>query len=120
MNIKIQRQRYTPTAIFGDLFVDGAYNCHTLERPDVAIPAGTYSVEMTFSPRFNRPLPLLNGVQNRTDIRIHAGNWPKDTEGCLLVGLQCGDNMILHSLEALNPLIELIQDASEPVTLSIA
>lgn len=122
MNIKVQRVRYTDTATFGDLFIDDAFECHTLERPEVQIPSGAYSIEITFSPRFQRPLPLLDQVPNRTDIRIHAGNWPKDTEGCLLVGQNCGDNMILNSLLALNPLVEKIQaalNASHAVTLSI-
>lgn len=122
MNIQVQRQRRTDTATFGDLSIDGQFYCHTLERPEVQIPSGTYGVEITFSPRFQRPLPLLDSVPARTDIRIHAGNWPKDTEGCLLVGQTLGENMILNSLLALNPLVEKIQQAlasKQPVLISV-
>lgn len=122
MKIVVQRQRSTPTATFGDLSIDGAFECHTLERPEVQIPSGTYSVEITFSPRFQRLLPLLDSVPGRTDIRIHAGNWPRDTEGCILVGQTLGVDMILSSLLALNPLVEKIQaalNAGQPVQLSV-
>jgi len=122
MILKLQRQRSTPTATFGDLSVDGMFECHTLERPEVQIPSGTYSIEITFSPRFQRLLPLLDSVPGRTDIRIHAGNWPRDTEGCILVGQTLGVDMISNSLLALNPLVEKIQAAlasEQPVQISV-
>jgi len=109
---------------FGELTdSDGNLICYTLERPEVQIPPGQYSIEMTWSPRFSRILPLLDSVPGRTDIRIHAGNWPRDTEGCVLVGLQLGSNMLGQSQAALGPLIALIQqalDAHDEVSISIS
>jgi Family of unknown function (DUF5675) len=108
---------------FGELSNEnGDLICYTLERPEVQIPPGQYNIEMTWSPRFNRPLPLLDGTSPRTDIRIHSGNWPRDTEGCILVGLQLGSNMLCQSQAALGPLVTLIQqalDAHDVVMLSI-
>ena len=123
MFLKIIRQRSTEFATFGDLSINDSFYCHTLERPEVQIPSGQYSVEMTWSPRFSRLLPLLDAVPGCSDIRIHAGNWPRDTEGCILVGLGLGEDMITQSRAALDPLIDLIQQAlneKESVTLSIA
>jgi len=125
MNLNLKRSSPIGQAVFGTLLVDNIRQCSTLERLDVQIPCGTYSIEITYSPRFNRPLPLLDGVPGRSDIRIHAGNWPKDTEGCLLVGSQISPDsqMILYSLVALNSLVAKIQaalDAGDDVQIEVS
>ena len=51
-----------------------------------AIPEGTYNVDITFSERFQRNMPLVENVPGYAGIRIHPGNYPVDTEGCLLPG----------------------------------
>lgn len=51
-----------------------------------AIPAGRYPLTITFSQRFQRPLPLVKDVPGFSGVRIHPGNTAADTEGCLLVG----------------------------------
>jgi hypothetical protein len=123
MKLTLKRKPSTDTATIGDLSIDGIFFCYTLERPEVQIATGIYDIELTYSPRFNRPLPLLDSVPGRTDIRIHSGNWPRDTEGCLLVGYQVGSNMILQSRAALDDLIPKIQaalDAHDDVSISIS
>jgi Family of unknown function (DUF5675) len=123
VKLSLIRGTPTPLSIPGEMSVDGQFYSYTLERPEVAIPTGTFAMEITFSPRFNRPLPLLDSVPGRTDIRIHAGNWPRDTEGCLLVGLQRGTDMILQSRLALDPLVAKIQaalDAGDDVRITVS
>ena len=83
----------------------------TLENADYIIPAGTYTVCLTWSPRFRRPLPLVCGVPGRSAIRFHQGTRPEHSRGCIL--LSAGN---------LNRLIELTANAlqdHEKVTLVI-
>lgn len=109
MILSLTRISHSKTGTFGVLSVDGHSPICTLENRETQIPSGTYSIDITYSPRFKRPLPLLN-IPHR-HIRIHSGNWPRDAEGCILVGLYRGDSMILGSRAALDPLIQQIQIA---------
>ena len=59
--------------------------CETLENVDYIIPALTYKVSATQSPKFKRLLPILEQVPNRSGIRIHRGTKPEHSKGCILV-----------------------------------
>ena len=59
--------------------------CETLENSDKMIPALIYRVAVTNSPKFKRPLPVLQQVPGRTGIRFHRGTEPEHSKGCILV-----------------------------------
>ena len=59
----------------------------TLENADFLIPAGTYPVERTWSPKFKKFLPLIS-VPDREGIRIHRGSLPEHSHGCVLTDLR--------------------------------
>lgn len=63
--------------------------CETLENVDYIIPALTYKVSATQSPKFKRLLPILEQVPNRSGIRIHRGTKPEHSKGCILVSPAC-------------------------------
>lgn len=66
---------------------------------ETAIPTGTYEVRVTWSPKFQRNLPLLLGVPHFEGIRIHRGNLPKNTLGCILVGENKVKGMVINSTQ---------------------
>ena len=59
----------------------------TLENADYIIPAGTYPVERTWSPKFKKFLPLVS-VPDREGIRIHRGSIPEHSKGCILTDIR--------------------------------
>lgn len=125
MKLTLNRIFLSKEATIGELLVNDEYKCDTLEdrvRPDgekvygkTAIPAGTYEVKLTYSPRFKQILPEILNVPNFTGIRIHKGNSSKDTEGCVLVGTWDGlkEDWISNSKKAFDRLIPLLQQATD-------
>jgi hypothetical protein len=130
MKLTLARRIFTTQSTIGDLAVDGNFECFTLEDPVrpkkirsvTAIPAGTYTVAITFSPRFGTELPLLLDVPEFEGIRIHPGNTATDTEGCLLVGKSRAIDTIGSSRDAFRALfdkIALAQGGGETVMIEI-
>lgn len=121
MILKLQRRPSTENCTIGSLYVDGEFQCHTLEDvvreipgvpPSVwklagktAIPAGRYQVLITHSPRFKRFLPHLQNVPGFSGIRIHPGNTDADTEGCILPGRWDGKERVVESNLAYSALV---------------
>jgi hypothetical protein len=63
MKLVIQRMNRTGV-IIGEMTVDGAHECFTLEDPDAAndrIAAGSYKVIIDDSTRFKRKMPHIIG-----------------------------------------------------------
>lgn len=93
-HLVIVRSIYDENFTQGKLYYKGKFICHTLEdrvrAPGVKIPgqtaisAGVYSLVVTMSTRFKRPMPLLMDVPQFEGIRLHGGNKPEDTLGCPL------------------------------------
>lgn len=108
MIVKIVRTFKGPEYTIGKLYIDGQYFCDTLEDTirkekiagKTAIPAGKYKVKKTYSPRFKKQLPEILNVPNFFGVRIHAGNTAKDTEGCILLGLNKTKGAVINSQNA--------------------
>ena len=103
-------------------YANGAYKV----KGRSAIPEGRYAVVISWSPKFRQWLPILLGGPefNRQwqGIRIHAGNTPDDTEGCILVGKNRMVGQVLDSRIWLHRLKRKIVEAKgrgEPVWITI-
>lgn len=103
MNILLQRFERKSDRVLGVMSIGHTPLYNTLE-PANCIPTGTYEVKLTWSPHFKQWLPELMNVPGRTAIRIHAGNHPRDTKGCILIGQRFRD-YIIYSRAAMADLI---------------
>ena len=130
MELELKRIAKRDDYTIGNLSVDGAYFCDTLEDTDrgidwgmssrdiayrkikakTAIPTGKYEVRLTLSPRFGRVLPLLMNVKCFEGVRIHPGNSPEDTEGCILVGLNKVKGQVIESRKTFDELYRMLAD----------
>ena len=105
-----------------------------LKKPSItAIPRGTYEITLDVtSPKFskasfykevcNGKLPRLLNVKGFEGILIHAGNTDKDSEGCLLVGINLEKGKVLNSRETFKKLYKLLKDRrikGEKITIKI-
>jgi hypothetical protein len=132
MKLSLVRNPSDGISTIGQLCIDGMLYCHTLERPAVQIPIGTYPIELTDSldltcqcpdGTISHLLPLLDNVPGRSAIRIHGGNYPRDSEGCILVGFQVGQDSIFESQNALEGLMTQIRqaiDQDDAVSITIS
>jgi hypothetical protein len=123
----LQRRWYSERSTIGLLKL-GEFWCFTLEdrvrapgvkvQNETAIPAGVYKVIIDFSQRFQRRMPLLLEVPMFTGIRIHSGNTPENTEGCILVGEWRAPDFVGDSRKAFLKLFPLIE-AAEDLWISV-
>ena len=131
MEIKLIRKYYQAKYTIGRLYVNNRFFSDCLEPPSLhltersalgtiliakykgyrAIPTGRYRILITRSRRFGRWLPLLMNVKGFEGIRIHAGNKPKDTRGCILLGFNRRKGYVLDSTRCVLTLVKMMTEA---------
>ena len=84
-------RKYRDDSTTGDMTY-GDFECKTLELPWLdnqtnisCIPEGIYDCIKTVSGKFGECI-AVQGVDGRTYIRIHKGNFTRQILGCVLVG----------------------------------
>lgn len=141
MKLLLRRIFKGPSYTIGKLFINGVYECDTLEDQDrgltsqmsleeikakkvygvTAIPTGTYSINMTtVSPKFKdrawaKPykgiLPRLENVKGYEGVLIHVGNKVEDTLGCILVGENKVKGQVINSTATFYELMTVLLKA---------
>tara|TARA_R100001015_G_C4582456_1_gene138794 strand:+ start:346 stop:942 length:597 start_codon:yes stop_codon:yes gene_type:complete len=105
MKLQVVRTQFGKDATNGLLFIDGLFECYTLEDQyqavkvmhETCIPEGTYNIEFRktggfhakYSERYKNAhygMLHITDVPNFTYILIHTGNTDEHTSGCLIVG----------------------------------
>jgi len=118
MELKLERDILMRDRTLGQLSIDGKHFCWTLEdtvRPgrkiygETAIPAGTYEVKITRSARFRKDMLQIMNVPGFEGVRIHGGNRPQDTEGCVLVGFERDTDYGIIRQSASTELLRLVK-----------
>jgi hypothetical protein len=143
MKLTLKRIALKENYTIGKLSINGTYFFDTLEDTDrglkqtmsldeikrlkqagiTAIPTGTYKVAMNvISPKYSTraayqsiggKLPRLVNVPGYEGILIHIGNYPKDTEGCILVGKNTVKGAVMQSSEVFFVLYSFLKEAAE-------
>ena len=105
MKLTVVRTQFGTDSTNGLLFIDGIFECYTLEDQyqavkvmhETCIPEGTYDIKFRkeggfhskYSARYKNShygMLHLQDVPNFTYILIHSGNTDEHTSGCLIVG----------------------------------
>ena len=104
-----QNDKYT----IGKLYLNDTYLCDTLEPPKYVnhpcIEKGTYRIGYQYSNKFGRNMPFLLNVNGRVGIMIHPGNYPKDTQGCILLGRNLAKGYVSNSKQTFQNVNSIIQ-----------
>lgn len=149
MKLLLERFHKGKEYTVGRLYIDGELFCNTLEDTDreltqdmpheqiraakvygeTAIPRGTYRVTLdVVSPKFSKRkaykfcsgrLPRLLDVPGFDGILIHIGNTNKDTQGCILVGVNSRKGMVTKSTETFMRLYERLLEDPDNITIEI-
>ena len=105
VKLTVVRTQFGTDATNGLLFIDGIFECYTLEDQyqavkvmhETCIPEGTYDIKFRktggfhskYSERYQNAhygMLHIQDVPNFTYILIHTGNTDEHTSGCLIVG----------------------------------
>jgi hypothetical protein len=121
MEIQVIRKVFTERTTIGDVWIDGIFECYSLEdttrapgvkvKKETAIPYGRYRLVIDFSERFQKDMPHILDVPMFTGIRVHAGNTEVDTEGCLILGLVSEADKVLYSRHAVAHFTRVLESA---------
>ena len=124
------RDTFSEESTIGELFINGERICDTLERPYFnnlknisCIPEGVYPVRLRL-PRESATRDyihlLVQDVPDRDWILFHRGNYPYQSQGCILVGLGSQQDFVSNSVLAMDLLIkEILHLGGENINLII-
>lgn len=116
--VDIHRNKQNGDAVYGIMtlpFESRTIAYRTLENANFLIPQGIYPLELTWSPKFKKLMPLIQDVPEREGIRIHMGSLPEHSQGCILTSYEGLENLKIF----INYVNKLKNQYEENVTLYV-
>lgn len=113
---EVHRLTFGDMSTQGLFAIDGISLFHTLEpalKSGMLMPNGVYQVKKTMSPRMHYVSPELQNVPGHVGERIHIGNAPEDTSGCILLGYSQSPDWVGDSRRAFDDLMAAAPDEFE-------
>lgn len=117
LNGTLVRENCENGCITGTLKI-GDFECKTLElewndntpnKSCIPVKKTPYVCKRVNSPRFGNTFEVSN-VEGRTHVLFHSGNFPKNTSGCILLGMEVNDkNYLTQSKVAVKAFMEELQ-----------
>jgi hypothetical protein len=122
--VVIRRKYSFPESMIGELHVNGAFLCYTLElawmwnqKNKSCVPPGEYRAHLRFDHKDKWRIELLNVPGNRQNVQIHIGNYPRDVLGCVLVGTSYAADKVLNSTAAYEKLKAVYREQPGPISV---
>jgi hypothetical protein len=134
MNLTLKRMESTELGVFGVLAetfgrdiavtLEHAYDSGNGDGSYIPkVPPGRYTCVKGMHRLAHSKAPFetfeIMNVPNHTKILFHVGNWNKDSNGCVLLGIdRVGADMIAHSRKAFDAFMKL-QENNNEFTLTV-
>ena len=112
--------------VLGKVYSNGLYFSESCEDQDrylekggmkvktrTAIPRGRYKLTTSYSMRFKKELPEVQGVDQFTGVRCHGGNKAEDSEGCILIGKVRTRTGIAQCADTVKRMIDMINTTED-------
>lgn len=139
MKVLLDRKWKKQTYTIGRVYIDGVFFSNSMEDKDrglsqdmslldilalkqkslTAIPTGTYTVMMTYSPKYQRMMPQVMDVPGFDGIRFHSFNTAEDSDGCIGLGMNDKPGWISNSRKTHTEFEKRLRDAGGTCKLTI-
>ena len=124
MRIQLIRDSDDGECTLGRMYCEGDFMCYTIERPwknnkrrVSCIPEGTYPLTTKeygrFWDKYNKPIPILEDTDPRSEILIHPANYAKDLAGCIALGDSKGEQAVWNSVKTWKKWLPVISVCTE-------
>jgi len=106
-NLVINRKIAFAEGLIGELSVNGAFVCYTLElawlwneNKKSCVPPGKYNGFLRHDHMDKWRIELAGVPGHREHVQIHIGNYPRNTVGCVVVGTSYTPDAVWNSAQA--------------------
>lgn len=106
-NVVVNRKHAFAEGLIGELSVNGAFVCYTLElawfwnqNNKSCVPPGKYHGFLRHDHKDKWRIELTGVPGHREHVQIHIGNFPRDIKGCVVVGTSYAPGVVFRSAQA--------------------